>query len=208
MEISFAGLVTKERAATENGSAPVTTSAVDLCLDWIREMGEDPSRPGLLQTPLRFSKAMAELTSGYNQSIEQIVNGAVFEEDYSELVLVRDIEFFSLCEHHLLPFFGKVHVAYIPDGRIIGLSKIPRMVKMFSRRLQIQERLTTQIAEALNDLLAPRGVACAIEGCHLCVMMRGIQSTAATMVTTSMTGCFLEQSSAREEFLNLVRQKT
>lgn len=175
-----------------------------LCAELLVNIGEDPQREGLVRTPLRFAKAMNELTEGYNQDLSAIINNAIFEEDYSEMVLVKDIEFFSLCEHHLLPFFGKAHVAYIPNGRIIGLSKIPRIVKMFSRRLQVQERLTHQIAEVLQEVLQPQGVACMIEGSHMCMMMRGIQTISGKMLTNSMKGSFLSNQATREEFLKLV----
>ena len=176
----------------------------NLCREMLTLIGEDPRREGLLKTPERWSKAIGELTSGYQQSIEEIVNGAIFAEDYSEMVLVKDIEFFSLCEHHLLPFWGKAHIAYIPKGKIIGLSKIPRIVKMFARRLQVQERLTGQISEAIEELLSPMGVACMVEGYHMCMMMRGIQTQSGFMVTSSMRGAFLRNKATRDEFMNLV----
>ncbi len=176
----------------------------EMCYELIRSIGEDPDREGLARTPYRFEKAFRELTSGYDQNLEEIVNGAIFEEPYSEMVVVREIEFFSLCEHHLLPFFGKASVAYVPKGRIIGVSKIPRIVQMFARRLQVQERLTEQITEALNSLLKPLGVACMIEASHLCMMMRGIQTQSGIMTTTSMKGAFLNHQPTRDEFLKLV----
>ena len=178
-----------------------------VCDEILLAVGEDSSREGLARTPERFAKAISELTSGYEQNLEQVVNGAIFHEAYSEMVLVKDIEFFSLCEHHLLPFFGKAHVAYIPNGKIIGLSKIPRIVQVFARRLQVQERLTDQIVQALQDLLKPHGVACMIEGSHMCMMMRGVQVQSASMVTTSMRGSFLEKLASREEFLKVVTTK-
>jgi len=176
----------------------------EMCYELIRSIGEDPEREGLARTPFRFEKAFRELTVGYSQNLESIVNGAIFEESYSEMVVVREIEFFSLCEHHLLPFFGKASVAYVPKGKIIGVSKIPRIVQMFARRLQVQERLTEQITEALNELLKPFGVACMIEASHMCMMMRGIQTQSGIMTTTSMKGAFLNHQPTREEFLNLV----
>jgi GTP cyclohydrolase I len=168
------------------------------------DIGEDATRAGLRSTPKRFDKALRELTAGYNQTVEQLVGDAIFEEDFSEMVLVRGIEFYSLCEHHLLPFFGKAHVAYIPNGKIIGLSKIPRIVNMFARRLQVQERLTQQITTALHELLQPMGVACMIEGNHMCMMMRGVQSQSSSMVTNAMQGCFISDFKSREEFLRMV----
>lgn len=153
-------------------------------------VGEDPNREGLLRTPHRVVESLKFLTRGYDQSVETLLNGAVFHEDYDDMVVVKDIEFYSLCEHHLLPFYGKVHVAYIPNGRIVGLSKIPRLVDMFARRLQVQERLTTQIAEALEDALTPKGVAVVVEGAHLCMLMRGVQKQSAAMVTSHVMGAF------------------
>ncbi|MFN8391469.1 MAG: GTP cyclohydrolase I FolE [Bdellovibrionota bacterium] len=180
------------------------TAVRELCTQLLLLSGEDPKREGLLRTPMRFEQAMQELTEGYHQDINQIINGAIFEEDFSQMVLVKDIEFFSLCEHHLLPFFGKAHVAYIPRGKIIGVSKIPRIVQMFSRRLQVQERLTEQIAQALDEALNPLGVGCIIEGLHMCMMMRGIQTQTGIMVTNSMRGCMLSDRATRDEFLKLV----
>jgi GTP cyclohydrolase I len=175
-----------------------------LCSEMLGLIGEDAQREGLRRTPIRFEQAIRELTEGYHQDIQQIINGAIFEESYAQMVLVKDIEFFSLCEHHLLPFFGRAHVAYIPRGRIIGVSKIPRIVKMFSRRLQVQERLSEQITRALDEALKPMGVGCVIEASHMCMMMRGIQTQTGFMVTNSMRGCFLSDRGTREEFLNLI----
>lgn len=171
----------------------------------IENLGEDPSREGLVKTPLRAAKAMEFLTSGYHQSIDEILNRAIFEEDYDEMVIVKEIEFYSLCEHHILPFWGKCHVGYLPQNRIIGLSKIPRIVDMFARRLQVQERLTREIAEALETALEPRGVAVVIEGQHLCMMARGVEKQAPKMVTNVMRGAFREDSSTRAEFLRCVQ---
>ena len=171
----------------------------------IENLGEDPSREGLVKTPLRAAKAMEFLTSGYHQSIDEILNKAIFEEDYDEMVIVREIEFYSLCEHHILPFWGKCHVGYLPQNRIIGLSKIPRLVDMFARRLQVQERLTREIAEALETALEPRGVAVVIEGQHLCMMARGVEKQAPKMITNVMRGAFREDSSTRAEFLRCVQ---
>ena len=171
----------------------------------IENLGEDPSREGLVKTPLRAAKAMEFLTSGYHQSIDEILNRAIFEEDYDEMVIVKEIEFYSLCEHHILPFWGKCHVGYLPQNRIIGLSKIPRIVDMFARRLQVQERLTREIAEALETALEPRGVAVVIEGQHLCMMARGVEKQAPKMTTNVMRGAFRADSSTRAEFLRCVQ---
>jgi GTP cyclohydrolase I len=170
----------------------------------LEELGEDPSREGLARTPWRVAESMRFLLSGYDLDVAQVINGAVFEESYEEMVVVKDIEVYSLCEHHLLPFFGKAHVAYIPDGRIIGLSKLPRLVEVFARRLQVQERLTTEIAEAVDEVLAPAGVGVIIEAVHLCMMMRGVQQQNSRTVTSSMRGVFLGDPRTREEFLSLV----
>lgn len=168
-------------------------------------IGEDPEREGLLKTPQRCAEAMKFLTRGYEQDVRQVLNGAVFEENYDDMVLVRDIEYYSLCEHHLLPFFGKVHVAYLPNGKIVGLSKIPRLVDMFARRLQVQERLTKEIAEALEDALHPRGVGVVVEGMHMCMMMRGVQKQSAAMITSHVTGEFRDDRRTRQEFMALVK---
>jgi len=167
--------------------------------------GEDPTREGLLRTPHRAAEALKFLTQGYGQDVQTLLNGAIFHEDYDDMVVVKDIEFYSMCEHHILPFFGKVNVAYIPDGRIVGLSKIPRLVDMFARRLQVQERLTTQIAEAIQDALQPRGVAVVIEGSHMCMLMRGVQKQNATMVTSHVKGVFRTDRATRQEFMSLVK---
>src|SRR5213596_2777737 len=178
----------------------------DLIRQLLEELGEDPDREGLLRTPQRVAKAMKFLTSGYDADIDQVLNNALFSVDYSEMVIVRDIDFYSLCEHHLLPFFGKCHVAYIPTTKVIGLSKIPRLVEVFSRRLQVQERLTSQIAETLQEKLNPQGVAVVVEARHLCMMMRGVETPNAVAVTSSMHGVFLSQQQTREEFLTLIRR--
>lgn len=175
------------------------------CTTVLTEVGEDPAREGLLETPDRFARAMCELTDGYHQSVEEVVGNAVFREECSELVVVQRIEFYSLCEHHLLPFFGHAHIGYIPNGKIIGLSKIPRIVRLFSRRLQVQERLTDQIADALDELLQPRGVGVSMEGHHLCMMMRGIQVQSGRMITNAMRGEILSNPASREEFLRSIR---
>ena len=169
-------------------------------------LGEDPTREGLLKTPERVAKALRFFTQGYQQDVEEVFNGALYAVKYDEMVVVRDIDFFSLCEHHLLPFYGKCHVAYIPNDRVVGLSKIPRLVEVFSRRLQVQERLTVQIAETLQEKLNPQGVAVVIEARHLCMMMRGVETPNAVAVTSSMHGVFLNQQKTREEFLTLIRR--
>lgn len=171
----------------------------------LENLGEDPSRQGLVKTPLRAAKAMEFLTSGYHQDVDEILNGAIFDEDFDEMVIVKEIEFYSLCEHHILPFWGKCHVGYLPRNRIIGLSKIPRIVDMFSRRLQVQERLTREIAEALETALDPRGVAVVMEGQHLCMMARGVEKQAPKMATNVMRGAFREDSATRAEFLRCVQ---
>ena len=168
-------------------------------------VGEDPNRDGLRNTPERVDRAFRFLTSGYRMNVDDLVNKALFDVAYDEMVIVRDIELFSLCEHHLLPFFGKCHVGYIPNGRVIGLSKIPRLVDMYARRLQVQERLTTQIAETINEKIHPRGVAVVIEAQHLCMIMRGVEKQNSVAVTSSMHGVFKENQNTRNEFLNLVR---
>ena len=184
---------------------PPTAELGDLFTKILENLGEDPSRQGLVRTPLRAAKAMEFLTSGYHQDIDEILNGAIFDEDYDEMVIVKEIEFYSLCEHHILPFWGKCHVGYLPRNQIIGLSKIPRIVDMFSRRLQVQERLTREIAEALETALDPRGVAVVMEGQHLCMMARGVEKQAPKMTTNVMRGAFREDSSTRAEFLRCVQ---
>jgi GTP cyclohydrolase IA len=187
---------------------PGADAAVDpvapLIESLIRELGEDPGREGLLDTPARVARSMRHLLSGYDSNLAEVINGAVFAESYEEMVLVRDIEVYSLCEHHLLPFFGKAHVAYLPRGRIVGLSKIPRIVEMFARRLQVQERLTTQVAQALDEALDPYGVAVVIEASHLCMMMRGVEKQNSRAVTSALTGAFQNDPKCRGEFLDLL----
>ena len=171
------------------------------------EIGEDPNREGLVKTPERVAKAWKFFAKGYKQELSTVINDAVFTEEYDEMVTVKDIDFFSLCEHHLLPFFGKAHVAYIPDGKIIGLSKIPRIVEMYGRRLQVQERMTHQIAETINDVLSPKGVAVVLEGEHMCMQMRGVEKQNSYATTSSMKGIFLKDSRTREEFLTTISMK-
>jgi GTP cyclohydrolase I len=174
----------------------------------LTRLGEDPTRDGLRSTPKRMEKAMAFLTQGYQQSIGDVLHGALFDVDYDEMVMVRDIEFYSMCEHHLLPFFGKAHIAYVPQGKVVGLSKIPRIVDVFSRRLQVQERLTQQIAGAIEEAVHPQGVGVVIEAQHLCMMMRGVQKQSSSTVTSSLLGVFKTQLQTRDEFLSLARPRS
>ena len=183
-----------------------TNKLIDSFQDILTNIGEDTSREGLLKTPERAAKAMQYLTQGYDQSAEEILQGAMFKEDYSEMVIVKDIELYSLCEHHILPFFGKVHVAYIPNGYIVGLSKIPRVIDVFARRLQVQERLTDQILHSLHNTLRPLGVAVVIEARHMCMMMRGVQKQNSVTTTSAFTGAF-QRFETRNEFLNLIGSK-
>jgi GTP cyclohydrolase I len=191
----------------ENSVEVPKETVADLMRKVITLTGEDPNREGLRKTPERFEKALKFLTSGYHQNLDTVLNGATFSVHYDEMVVVKDIEFFSLCEHHLLPFFGKAHVAYLPSKKVIGLSKIARLVNMFARRLQIQERMTSQIAEAIQEKLSPEGVGVIIEARHLCMQMRGVEKQHGQAVTSAMLGSFRHDKQTRQEFLSLVRHK-
>jgi len=173
----------------------------------LEELGEDPEREGLLRTPQRVSKAYEFLTQGYHKDVKKILNGAIFEEKYDEMVVVKDIDFFSLCEHHLLPFFGKIHIAYVPNGKIVGLSKIPRIVEIFARRLQVQERMTQEIADTIDEFLQPKGVGVVSEARHMCMMMRGVEKQNSVATASAMHGLFKEDARTRSEFLNLISFK-
>ena len=175
----------------------------ELVAEMIRRIGDDPDREGLKQTPERVAKSLAFLTQGYGMKSEDVINGALFEEDHQNMILVKDIEMYSLCEHHMLPFFGKVHVAYIPNGKIVGLSKIARLVEVYARRLQVQERMTEQIAQAIWERVEPEGVGVVVEAYHLCMMMRGVQKQNSKTITSAMRGSFLEDQMTRDEFLHL-----
>jgi GTP cyclohydrolase I len=173
----------------------------------LKELGEEPARDGLVRTPQRVAKSLRFLTQGYEQDPKEILNGALFDVTYDEMVIVKDIEFYSLCEHHILPFFGRAHVAYIPNGKVLGLSKLPRLVEMFARRLQVQERLTSDVAETLENVLNPKGVAVVVEAIHLCMMMRGVAQQNSFTITSSLRGEFESDSKTRSEFMNLLRHQ-
>jgi GTP cyclohydrolase I len=196
--------LTQEKEATSREGQSANQRVEQLVGELLAELGEDPRREGLLNTPQRVRRSLAFLTEGYTQNVYEVLGDAVFEEAYDEMVVVRDIEMYSMCEHHMLPFYGKCHIAYIPNGKIVGLSKLPRIVDVFSRRLQVQERLTTQIAHALAELLEPHGVAVVTEAYHLCMMMRGVQKQNSSTVASCMLGAFREDSKTRQEFLNLI----
>jgi len=193
-------------SATLESTSLESTSTQELYRELLRRMGEDPDRDGLVRTPERVERAMAFLTKGYTMDVTQVLHNALFDVDYDEMVIVKDIEFFSQCEHHLLPFFGKAHVAYVPNGKVIGLSKIPRLVDVFARRLQVQERLTRQVSEAIQEAINPQGVAVIMEAQHLCMMMRGVEKQHSSTVTSAMLGVFKTQVQTRTEFLSLVRR--
>jgi GTP cyclohydrolase I len=190
--------------------APTLTSAsmAELYREILVRVGEDPDREGLARTPERVATAITQLTRGYRECPQKLLRSALFTVNYDEMVIVKDIEMFSLCEHHMLPFFGKVHVAYIPNGKVIGLSKIPRLVDVFARRLQVQERMTTEIAESIQSIVQPQGVGVVIEARHLCMMMRGVEKQHSATVTSAMLGVFREEQQTREEFLQLIRNKS
>jgi GTP cyclohydrolase I len=193
----------RSRRAEPGSRSPIEEAVRAL----LREIGEDPAREGLLKTPRRVAESLAFLTSGYGVDVDGIINDAIYREDVDEMIVVRDIEIYSLCEHHLLPFIGKCHVAYLPKGRIIGLSKIPRIVDAFARRLQVQERLTTQIARAIEKHLDPRGVGVVVEAAHLCMMMRGVEKQNSKAITSCMLGRFRSDEKTRAEFLNLIGRR-
>jgi GTP cyclohydrolase I len=198
---------TEEILLHENKTLQEKTIAYHL-REIIRLVGEDPSREGLRKTPERYEKALKFLTSGYHQNVDHVLNGATFSVCYDEMVVVKDIEFFSMCEHHILPFYGKAHVAYLPDKKVVGLSKVARLVNMFARRLQIQERMTSQIAKAIEEKIAPQGVGVIIEARHLCMQMRGVEKQHGRAVTSAMLGAFRHNKQTRDEFLSLVRPTT
>jgi GTP cyclohydrolase I len=179
-----------------------------LIRDLLKEIGEDPTREGLERTPARVAKALRDLTAGYDQKVGDVLNGALFTEEYDEMVVVKDIDFYSLCEHHLLPFFGRCHIAYMPSRKIVGLSKMARLVEMFSRRLQVQERMTTQIAQTVQEALQPRGVAVVMEALHMCMLMRGVEKQNSKAVTSAMLGAFRDNPETRAEFMELIKSRS
>ncbi len=196
-----------DRVAGVDGADEIDDPIEGLVRSMLKELGEDPGRDGLLRTPARMAGALRTFTEGYVADPAEILNGALFDVDYDEMVLVKDIDFYSLCEHHLLPFFGKVHVGYIPDGKVLGLSKVPRVVQMFSRRLQVQERLTMQIAGTLEEVLQPKGVGVVVEASHLCMAMRGVEKQNSYAVTSSLRGEFSDDPKTRAEFLDLIHHR-
>src|SRR5579875_137464 len=200
------GRTAAEQAAAAESLRLKDASLREIYAEVLTRVGEDPARDGLVNTPLRMEKAMHFLTRGYTQTVEDVIHGALFDVDYDEMVIVRDVEFYSMCEHHLLPFFGRAHVAYVPQGKVIGLSKIPRIVDVFARRLQVQERLTQQIAEAIQGAIEPQGVAVTLEAQHLCMMMRGVEKQSSKTVTSAMLGVFKTQMQTRGEYLSLVER--
>jgi GTP cyclohydrolase I len=202
-KLTATALTQPSRAAIHLADGAPIDAYAALVREQLALLGEDPAREGLLRTPERVAKAMAFLTQGYAMSLEDVVGDALFEEEHENMVMVRDIELYSLCEHHLLPFFGKAHVAYIPNKRIVGLSKLPRIVEMFARRLQVQERLTEQVAKAIEEVLEPRGVGVVIEAYHMCMMMRGVEKQNSRTITSALRGVFREDGKTREEFLHL-----
>jgi GTP cyclohydrolase IA len=203
----LAVVITETMKTTVESPTLTSASFEDLVREMIVRLGEDPAREGLVGTPDRVHRAFESLLTGYKEDPEAMLKKALFSVTYDEMVIVKDVEMFSLCEHHMLPFFGKVHVAYIPNGKVIGLSKIPRLIEIFSRRLQIQERLTTQIAETIQKAIEPQGVGVVVEARHLCMMMRGVEKQHSAAVTSSMLGCFREEQETRTEFLSLIRNR-
>ena len=198
----------KPTMKTSETATLTSASFEELVREMLVRLGEDPRREGLVRTPERVQRALEYLTRGHKEDPDAMLKGALFTVSYDEMVIVKDVEMFSLCEHHMLPFFGKVHVAYIPNGKVIGLSKIPRLIEIFSRRLQIQERLTTQIAESIQKAIEPQGVGVVIEARHLCMMMRGVEKQHSAAVTSAMLGCFRQEQETRSEFLSLIRNRT
>ncbi len=197
----------KARAKAKPAARSATRSIAPHIRAVLAGIGEDPGREGLQKTPERVDKALRFLTRGYQQSVPELLNQALFTVSYDEMVIIKDIDFFSLCEHHLLPFFGKAHVAYLPNGKVLGLSKVPRLVDMFARRLQVQERMTVEVAQAIADAIKPRGVGVVLEAMHFCMMMRGVEKQHSVAVTSCMLGAFRDQTETREEFLSLIRKK-
>lgn len=202
---SEVGRTAAEQAEAAEDLTLKQASLREIYAEVLTRIGEDSARDGLVHTPKRMEKAMEFLTRGYGQTVEQVIHGALFDVDYDEMVIVKDIEFYSQCEHHLLPFFGRAHVAYIPQGKVIGLSKIPRILDVFARRLQVQERLTREVAEAIEEAIRPQGVAVILEAQHLCMMMRGVEKQSSRTVTSAMLGVFKTQMQTRNEFLSLVQ---